>query len=238
ESKPPPHFHFGIEVTCMRQWELDEISTGRHKSPTYGLEDCGPGEGPLGIDLTRSDIEAYGIEYVVGGTHWARGIALERKAIIDNFQRQNMYLATHPLIDIVAHPWWWHGHFQDERGRFNDLPWFDDFKVVPQSFHDEFAAALTENKKATEINPATVLNGHYPPRWREQYLEYLAELVQRGVKFSIGSDCHRRPYANRLAEVEPLLDRIGLREGQVWHLPPRSPKQQRKVTETESSNET
>ena len=232
------NFHFGIEVTCMRQWELDEIATGRYEAPTYGLEDYGPGAGPVGIALTDEDIETYGIEFVVGGAHWARGIPMERRDIIENFHRQNMFLATHGLVDIVAHPWWWHGHFQGEDGMFRDLPWFDDFNVVPRSFHDEFAAALIERGKAAEVNPATVLNGHFPQRWREQYLEYLAGLVQRGVKLSVGSDCHSRPYGNRFDEVGPLLERIGVRDEDLWGMPPRSPEDQRRLAADEPTAKT
>ena len=81
-SDPPPRFHFGIEVTCMRRWELDEIAAGGYDDPVYGLGQEGPKSEPA-IDLDEGMIETYGIEFVVGGVHWARGIEPQPQAIID-----------------------------------------------------------------------------------------------------------------------------------------------------------
>ena len=77
----------------------------------------------------------------LAGTHWPMYVPLEREAVIRDYHRQNMFLATHPLVDIVAHPWWWMGHWMDRDGNFPAEPWFDDFDVIPRSMHQEFAAA-------------------------------------------------------------------------------------------------
>jgi len=220
-NDPSPHFHFGVEVSCVSQWEIDEIASGRYDNPVYGLRSGGQAGCDLAIGINAQDVAAYQIEYVVGGTHWPMYVPLEREAVIRDYHRQNMFLATHPLVDIVAHPWWWMGHWQDDSGNFDAEPWFDDFGVIPKSMHDEFAAAVVEHHKAVEINiSANLLNPHYPARFVRHYLEYLAELESKGVCLSIGSDCHSAHYDIDFDTVSQMLESVGI-ENDFWCLPPR-----------------
>ncbi len=219
---PSPHFHFGVEVSCVSQWELGEIAAGRASEPVYGIRRGGPAGGALAIGLGRREIDRYGIEYVVAGTHWPMYVEFERRTIIRDYHRQNMFLAVHPLVDIVAHPWWWMGHWQDAHGNFAAEPWFDDFRVIPRSMHDEFAAACLENGAAVEVNiSAILLNPHYPARFVRQYLEYIAELHRRGVSLAIGSDCHSAHYEIDFERTAMLLGPLGIGEEEWWRLPPR-----------------
>jgi histidinol phosphatase-like PHP family hydrolase len=217
-----PRFHFGIEVSCVSQWEIDEVATGRYKDPTYGVRQGGPPGAALAIALTREQINTMGIEYVIGGTHWPMYVPYEREAIIREFHRQNMFLVTHPLVTIVAHPWWWHTHWQEPDGRYISEPWLDDFKKVPQSLHDEFAAAAIQYGKVVEINmEGMLLNAGYPDSFKGQYLDYLAGLKARGVSLSLGSDCHDENYAINFEKVARMLDSVGMTEKDFWVLPPR-----------------
>ncbi len=219
---PSPRFHFGVEVSCVSQWEIDEIARGHYESPTYGLRSGGQPGCALAIGLTQDDIRTYQIEYVVGGTHWPIYVNLERHAVIRDYHRQNMFLATHPLVDIVAHPWWWMGHWQDANGNYPAEPWFDDFGVIPPAMHDEFAAALLESDTKVEINiGAMLLNPRYPEGFASVYLEYMAGLQSRGVRLSIGSDCHSDRYDAGLEEAAQRLDRAGI-EADFWCLAPRA----------------
>jgi len=218
-SDPPPDFHFGVEVSSVSQWELDEIATGRHGKPTYGLRSGGPPGAAPALALTAGDIERFGIEYVVGGTHWPLYVPLERQAVIADYHRQNLFLATHPLVDVVAHPWWWHGHWQDDDGLFRREPWFDDFGAIPLTLHDEFAAALIEHGTACEANlGACILNPHYPERWRRRYVAYLAALKEKGVAIAVGSDCHSEDYGADFEAAARMLEEVGFREDDFWHL--------------------
>lgn len=218
---PSPHFHFGVEVSSVSQWEIDEIASGRYDNPVYGLRSGGAAGCDLAIGITAQDVEAYGIEYVVGGTHWPMYVPLEREAVIRDYHRQNMFLVTHPLVDIVAHPWWWMGHWQEANGNYRTGPWFDDFGVIPVSMHREFAAAAVEHNKAVEINiSANLLNPHYPERFAWQYLEYLAELQAEGVRLSIGSDCHTARYEIDFHTAGQMLESVGIRHD-FWCLPQR-----------------
>ena len=192
---PPSHFHFGVEATCMRQ--------------------------PPAIDLTQEDIDALGIEYVIGAAHGAGGVPRQRQPLIEDHHRQYLFLATHPLVDIVAHPWWWAGGFENPDGSYSGLPWFDDFGVIPRSMHDEFAAALVEHETAAEINPGTLVTWHYPGRWQQQYLEYLASLAERGVALAAGSDLHD-PEDLRFDEVPARLESVGILDQHLWRLPLRT----------------
>jgi len=220
---PSPRFHFGVEISCMSQWEIDEVATGNYPHPVHGIREGGPAWSPPAICLTADIIEQFGIEYVVAGVHWPLYVPVEREAIIRDYHRQNMFLVTHPLVDIVAHPWWWWStYWQDAEGHFSAEPWFDDFHVIPQSMHDEFAAAAVAHGTAVEINlNAYLLCTQYPDHIKRQYLEYLAGLKARGVTLSIGSDCHAARYDYDIATCEVMLDSVGITENDLWRLPAR-----------------
>lgn len=219
---PSPRFHFGVEVSVVSRWEIEEIAKGGHANPVYGLRSGGPPAAEPALALTTDDIARLGIEYVVAGVHWPLYVPYERDAIIREFHRQLLFAATHPLVDIVAHPWWWHGHWRDADGRYTTDPWLDDFGKIPASMHEELAAAAIEHGKAVEINiSAMLLNRSYPAGFAAQYLEYLAGLKERGVTFSIASDCHAATYNTDFERPAAMLDSIGVRDEDLWRLPPR-----------------
>lgn len=223
DNDPPPGMHFGVEVSVVSRWELEELAKGGHDTPTYGLRDGGPPGVELALGVTAEDLEALAVEHVVGGAHWPMYVELEREAVIRDYHRQNMFLATHPLVDIVAHPWWWMGHWQDADGRYMSDPWLDDFGKIPSSMHDEFAATVVEHDTVVEINiGAILLNRSYPESFAGQYLEYLAHLKQRGVVFSLGSDCHSKQYAIDFDAPARMLASIGIRDGDLWRLSPKA----------------
>ena len=219
---PSPRFHFGIEVSSVSRWELDEMAAGRHENPTYGVRQGGPAGGEMAIGITAEQLAEHGVEFVVGGTHWPLYVSFERQAIIADYHRQNMFLATHPLVDIVAHPWWWMGHWQADDKSYPAEPWFDDFGHVPAAMHDEFAAAAIESDTKVEVNLcAMLLNRGYPARFKEQYAEYLAGLKATGVRLTIGSDCHSERYDIDFETPARMLEAVGIGEGDLWRLPPR-----------------
>ncbi len=234
DSMPPsPHVHFGVEISCVSVWELEQIASGGHTDAVYGLRTGGPANAELAIGITESDIARLGVEYVVGGTHWPMYVPFERKAIIRDYHRQNMFLACHPLVDIVAHPWWWMGHWQAADGAYRTDPWFDDFRRVPSSMHDEFAAAARGHGTVVEINlDAILLNRDYTEAFKRQYVEYLAGLKAAGVTLSIGSDHHAQhlcygeepvrgegPWRDFVfGSAVALLDSVGIEDGDLWRL--------------------
>jgi histidinol phosphatase-like PHP family hydrolase len=223
-SQPSPRFHFGVEASCVSQWEIDEIESGRYRGdpPVYGIRQGGPAGASLAIMVTQALIDRLRIEYVIGGTHWAMYVPLERQAIIREFHRQNMFLATHPLVNIVAHPWWWHGHWQGPDGRYSAEPWLDDFNHVPRTMHDEFASAVIQHGKKVEVNlEAHLLQRSYPDKFKRQYMEYLVDLQERGVALTIGSDCHSAQYETDFDAAAALIDGANIADERLWRLPPR-----------------
>jgi histidinol phosphatase-like PHP family hydrolase len=222
-SNPPPRFHFGVEVSVVSEWELAELAAGDYGSPVYGLRQGGPPGAEPAIGIGEEDLRRLGVEYVVGGTHWPLYVPPEREAIIRDYHRQNLFLATHPLVDIVAHPWWWMGHWRSHDGRYLGDPWLDDFGKIPGSMHEEFAAAAVQHGKVVEINiSAMLLNHNYPTTFPAQYLEYVADLKARGVCLCLGSDCHSARYAIDFDTTARMLESVGLRDEDLWRLPPRA----------------
>ena len=211
------NFHFGIEVSCVSVWEIEQIKKGGYENAIYGIREGGPAWAELAIDISEQEIEKFGVEYVIGGTHWPIYVPWERQCLIKDYHRQNMFLATHPLVDIVAHPWWFHsGYWKKNIAEFE--PWFHDFTVIPQSMHDEFASAVVENKKIVEINlHAILLHPRYPEKFKRQYLDYLCFLKSRGVIFSIGSDAHQT-YDFDFEKASSMIEGAGITEKDIWSL--------------------
>jgi len=106
---------------------------------------------------------------------------------------------------------------------YRTYPWLDDFRRIPRSMHDELASAVVQYGKAIEINAgACLLNPTYPDTFRAQYVEYLAYLKDRGVRFSPGTDSHAwfEPevgYTPCLGEIAGDLASLGLAQGNLWH---------------------
>jgi hypothetical protein len=235
DSLPPaPWMHFGVEVSCVSAWELEQIASGGHDDATYGLREGGPAGGELAIGISEEELARFGVEYVVGGTHWPMYVPFERQAIIRDYHRQNMFLACHPLVTIVAHPWWWMGPWQDADGMYPAEPWFDDFHCIPQSMHDEFTAAVIEHGKVVEINLGPMLlTRNYPESFKQQYVEYLAQLKENGVRLSIGSDHHSQHSTTyggvpinqpetwcdvAFGAAVTMLENVGIRDRDLWRL--------------------
>ena len=196
-------FHFGVEVSCVSQWELDRISRGDYSGDiTYGIRQGGSAGCALAIAIDDEYIASNSIEFVVGGTHWAMYTPLAADEVIRDYHRQNMFLAEHPLVDIVAHPWWYYGDLVGG--------WTEDFTIIPDSMHREFAEACIENDKLMEINiAAMLLSQHYSDKFKEQYLEYLRLMKELGVRFSVGSDCHNQFYNLDLGKASGMLEKYG-----------------------------
>lgn len=196
-------FYFGVEVSCVSEWELNKVKNGDYIGDiTYGIRKGGPAGGKLAISLDEELINNYPIEFVVAGTHWAMYTDISADEIIKDYHRQNMFLAQHPLVDIVAHPWWYYGPCKDG--------WTEDFDIIPKSIHREFAHACIENDKLLEINiAANLLSVRYSEKFKSQYTEYLLYMKELGVKFSIGSDCHNEFYNLDMQAASDRLEKAG-----------------------------
>ena len=209
-------FHFGVELSCVRAQDIHSAKPPTPDNP-HGLRPLDE-TGPPALFIPEDVVKDLHIEYVVAGVHWSFGPCPTPADVIKSYFQQYLYLIQHPLVDIVAHPWWWEDPaWLDAQGKYTSFPWFDDFDIVPRSMHEEFAAAAREHKVAVEINPdATFLFEKYGRRFQSQYIEYLHLLAELGVRFSIGSDQHENGYLPRLREYERYMDQLGLRSEDLW----------------------
>lgn len=220
-------------MSSVSQWEIDEVANGTRQNPVYGIRSGGPVAAELALALTADDITRLGIEYVIGGTHWPMYVPFEREAIIRDYHRQNIFLLTHPLTNIIAHPWWWMGHWQNpETKMYTAEPWFDDFNVIPTSMHDEFIAAARQYGKIVEVNNNAMLTSNsYPEKFKQQYCEFLAAVKGAGVPLSFGSDHHSqhqiytesacRGGSKSFISSAARLAAVGITDADFWRLPPR-----------------
>ncbi|MCK5757878.1 MAG: hypothetical protein KAH14_02205, partial [Clostridiales bacterium] len=196
------NFYFGVEVSCVSQWELNTIASGAKGNLTYGIREGGPAGGALAIAIDEEYIAMHDIKYVVGGTHWAMYTENKAQDIINDYHRQNMFLSEHKLVDIIAHPWWYLGPCED--------CWYTDFNMIPLSMHEEFAKSCIENAKLVEINlSAMLLSDKNTEKFKQEYLEYLVMLKEFGVEFSIGSDCHNEFYDINFQKASDMLETSG-----------------------------
>jgi histidinol phosphatase-like PHP family hydrolase len=203
-------FHFGVEVSCVSKWELERIKTKNYTGDiTYGIRNGGTPGCSLAIAIDEEYIENNSIEFVVGGTHWAMYTDNNANEIIKDYHRQNMFLAEHPLVDIVAHPWWYYGPCTDG--------WTEDFSMIPDSYHREFASACISNNKLMEINiAAMLLSRNYSIRFKEMYIEYLSMMKDLGVRFSVGSDCHNEFYDLDMQKASGMLEKAGFKDNDFY----------------------
>jgi len=181
-------FHFGVEVDCIPKWKLNLSNKGEYRDGMKAPAGCPPEEFEPGVAIDPAYVKKMGIEFVVGGAHSPSFPYTDRDRLIEDYHRQNMYLARHECVDILAHYLWWYPR------DYASNP-FEDFNNVPVSMRRELAPALKEGNCAFELNLAGILySQRLTDRFKNLYLEYAAELQSMGVMLAIGSDCHRAAY--------------------------------------------
>lgn len=218
--------HFGVElspISVFWHWHEQDYK-GRYDIDTklfYGrlpdyIVPYSTWPDPLIIPFSEEMIRANKIEYVVCAAHNAHNVVETREALINNWAEQQMMCATDSRVDIVGHPWaipWYPDQFSLERfhdsdGMVRGEPWFDDFKVIPQSIHDEFAAAVKENDKCVELSLTFFYNNALTDSFKHQYAEYMRGLFEAGVPLTIGSDSHV-DYLNYQEQVAKYIAPVG-----------------------------
>jgi len=203
---------FAVEASVLRTWDIKQTRTTGN---IWGYHPGGP-KGTLDLYLPDDLVERLGIRYVIAGAHWPLGAKMNRRDVVRDYHRQNMFLARHPGVDVIAHPWWWRAEFATACGVPVPFPWLEDFSIIPRSMHDEFAAAARENGKRVEINASNMLTRNYSERWHEEYLEYLVGLKQAGCTFATGSDSHGPDYDPPPQRMTDILVRAGFTEDDFW----------------------
>jgi len=215
--------HFGVETAAMPKKALEMLRQGQGDRNLGIIGELPYDDDDVDIVLTEEIVEKCRIEYVIGGVH--RTYTLPEAQAIRSFHRQMLFLAGHPLITIMAHPWCYSGFWTIPNGKWDADPWFENFDKIPAALHDELAAAVRQNNKIVEISLPLLLREVYPDAFKQDYLNYLAYLKSKKIKFSIGSDCHGPNYAQDYSETdmdlrkaEALLSSVGFTDADIWCL--------------------
>lgn len=209
-QKKYPFMVLGVELTPIEKPEFDHIAkTGTRDGyvpPETGV--------PYAIELavSKEELLALGVRYAIGASHWrvdgpgAKKLPADQKDCINEWYRQQLWLANDERVTILGHPWY-HG-----KGI-----WYEDFSVIPHSMNMDIAAALKENGKYVECNSHFFYTTLATEKFRRQYAEFLRELFEMGIPVTYGSDSHH-DYGDRRARVEEYLSAAGFAEGDISEL--------------------
>jgi len=203
-----PNMILGVELTPIEKPLYDYVC--KHGT----REGYAPPEryGFLGfaVAYTKDELMALGMRYAVGAAHWsligpgARGGDLQ--ACLEAWHYQQMQLACDERVTILGHPWY-AGH----------ALWYGDFDLIPRSMNLELAAALKENGKFVECNSHFFRSPKTTEKFRHQYVEFLRELFEMGIRVTYGSDSHHN-YEDLRPLVETYLTAAGFKDGDISDL--------------------
>lgn len=221
----PPNFHFGVEAAITAAWESERIAAGDYVAagdiPITGFRmDERPFDGRMCIALEEEDIRKYGIELVVAGVHWPLGFPETHAGVLDNYFQQQMFLANHPLVHVIAHPWESLGHAAGDWFHHRDKQHIDwsVFRDIPQEMDDLLCEAMLKNGKFAEINIGFMTG--IPEEVMRLRMERSRRWRDAGLKFTCGSDQHsEHPNPERFSQMERILDEYGFTE-EDFALPP------------------
>ena len=227
--KRPKEFHFGIELTCMAKWECDAIAKGEYEylgdDPIYGLRYNTPPENadfsPY-IDIDEETIKKLGIEYTIAGAHWPLKMPNSLTEACDDLFTQMMYLAEHPLVDILAHAWYpiQYAHRWKDWLGLTGLPKFSPSVVdhsvitkIPAWMNEQLGETLLKNGTCAELNASELNNPSCHSEYRNARWKIFAMWREMGVKFTFGTDQHAA-HNNRaeLAAMELFMDLYGFKD--------------------------
>jgi len=157
--------------------------------------------------------EKAGFQFAIGGIHATYIEQYDLRQIVDIQHRHHLKTCQDPLVDVLVHPYWFARSEFSKRG----WPWFDSIKAVPESYARELGQVARETGTAIEINvEANLCNGANPPRYAEEYGDYLAAVAAEGCLFSVGSDAHDIRHLAHIEAAWNMVARLGLAPERIW----------------------
>lgn len=209
-QKEYPFLVLGVELTPIEKPEFDYIAkTGTREGYQPPVQDA-----PYEIELaaTREELMAMGVRYAIGAAHWrvdkpwAKQLPIDLDACIQEWHRQQLWLACDERVTILGHPW-----YNGKR------IWYHDFELIPRSMNLELAAALKENGKFVECNSHFFRVEQSTEKFRHRYAEFLRELFEMGIPVTYGSDSHHN-YEDLRPDPEKYLAAAGFKDGDISEL--------------------
>jgi len=153
-----------------------------------------------------------GYEFAIGGIHSAYGYQRDKDKCLAIQHRHHMKVMEDPLCDVLVHPYWF------GNAEFEQMDWFVDMSIIPDSWIRELGAASAETGTAIEINGCAFFhNPIYSKQWKESYIEYLKGLARAGAIFALGSDAHNIISLSAIHTVRAIADELDLPAYRFWH---------------------
>ena len=110
---------------------------------------------------------------------------------------------------------WWNKWEKDV-----DTDPFIDMDVITPSMRSELECALKENDVAFEVNIDNICTkyGNITESFADQYLSYVKELQDKGIKLSFATDLHADKVLDRYECAEKLFDKYQIDPEKFWKL--------------------
>lgn len=155
-----------------------------------------------------------GFDVVLAGMHFMGHDQCDWARIVPVHHRNHLRVCEDPLIDVLAHPYWFPcGYYMEPY----NWPMLYTMDIVPDSMVRELAAASRETGTAIEINACSSLEFFmWPPEFKKSYREYIGRLAAAGAIFSVGSDAHQLGNLAGIAHSWKLVEDLGIPPERIW----------------------
>jgi histidinol phosphatase-like PHP family hydrolase len=178
---------------------------------TWGMEATIADAESGALTVTEEHVERFGYDFVIAGPH-GRYHETEPEAIIAINHRLMLATVRNPIVDALVHPWWF-SRVEWERAL---MTWFDDMSRIPRWHVEELAEACVETGTSVEMNGGAIIqHQRYTDRFKDDYREYLSQLSERGVTFTLCSDAHDIEQLDYATDAAQFLADAGVPDGQI-----------------------
>jgi histidinol phosphatase-like PHP family hydrolase len=176
----------------------------------------------LAVELNFTGLDQYfaysqkvrdelGYQFAIGGIHSAYGFAQDKEKCLAIQHRHHMRVMEDPLCQVLVHPYWF------GKSEYEQMDWFPDMTVIPDSWVRELGAASAQTGTAIEINGCAFFhNPAYSKQFKESYIEYLKGLASAGAIFALGSDAHSINQLSYIQTVRAIADELNLPAERIW----------------------
>ena len=206
----------------------DHLNGPQHIEPQSAIHEELPSyDGPLsitwGVEATIADAESgaitvtaehvgrFGYDFVIAGPH-GRYEETDPDVIIAINHRLMLATVRNPIVDSLVHPWWF-SRLEWDRGT---MTWFEDMSRIPDSHVEELADACVETGTSVEMNGGAIIHhARYTDRFKDDYMEYIAALSERGVTFTLCSDAHDIEKLSYATDAAQFLADAGVPDDQI-----------------------
>ena len=144
------------------------------------------------------------LHYVIGSVHLLSAKCPDCKSYIDTeYQRISNVLKHNGNVEIIGHPFG-EGIRFERAGEISRWSW----SLIPESYLENLLHLAAESGKALEVNRCNFED--------LVYLDFLKQVRDRRIFFTVGSDAHRTAGTVNAAVRTAALDKLGFSEEYHW----------------------